>query len=584
MSGTPGTIGRYAVEAELGRGSMGIVHRAHDPVMDRAVAIKTILLPHGLEEERRADFRTRFLREAQAAGRLSHPGIVTVYEFEPGPDDALPFIAMEYVDGANLHELIEREGALNPDWALGMVDTLAGGLQTAHAGGVIHRDLKPSNILVRASDGVAKIADFGVARVNQRNAGATYGSPAYTAPECIRGKAADERSDLYSLAVILYETLSGKRPFEGTTYDALCQAIKHDEPAPIRLHEPDLCPAFDRFFARALAKDPADRFQDAASLREAIAALRREQQDYSSGVSTRIVPHAAARGPAAARESSRRTLDRAAVLRRWRIIGPLALLTMLISFAAGWGLRGSRPADARLPGERVLAPAVTTGAVEGTEPSGATGPPPEALPTKSRVTSPLVGAAAARDGRPARTSGPLETAAEGSKDRPAAAPAERALGRASADAPGLAPTSDGSPTPAAAPTFVEEGPLPFEATAPEVASPSPARLDLIVRSSIKVGTLALFVDGRETYTADLAADGGKLGLALKKTLGKADQIFEARVEVPPGRHTVTARVYSAAKDKEFEDTLEIDLAAGEARALRIVAGRAIGRRVAMALD
>src|SRR6185295_14128525 len=259
MSEERDRIGRFEVTAELGRGSMGVVHRAHDPVMGRDVAIKTVLLPHGLPPTKKEEFHERFLREARAAGRLAHSSIVTVYDFNDGAAGGSPFIAMEYVDGPTLHDLIRDRASLGPSWALTVGEALADALQTAHDAGIVHRDLKPANILVRKADGVAKISDFGVARVNHSDltgVGTTYGSPAYMAPECLRGARADARSDLFALAVILYEVLCGHRPFGGHDFASTCAAILSEPPSPIGRHEPNLAPAFDRFFARALAKAP----------------------------------------------------------------------------------------------------------------------------------------------------------------------------------------------------------------------------------------------------------------------------------------------------------------------------------------
>jgi len=396
------TISRYEVVGEIGRGSMGIVHRAHDPLMDRDVAIKTVLLPNGLSPAEQREFHERFLREARAAGQLSHPNIVTVYDFNDSPPDGPPFIAMEYVQGSTLHELIDREGALNAEWALEVIDALADALRSAHDAGIVHRDLKPANILIRESDGSAKIVDFGIARIRLSeltHPGTAYGSPSYMSPEHIKGERADARSDLFSLAVILYETLTGHRPFDGDSFTAICYAIVHHEPAPIGSFDSGLGPAFDRFFARALAKDPAARFQDGAAFRSALRALKQEQTSFKAGAATMVlsVGPEAGGAPAVARRQSApagpRARDRGAaadwsdgpsdvphptalsmpgaavpwgatpawaVARRWAaegrrlwaqvagrvsllrlVLGAAAFLLITIGFVAGRGLRGA---------------------------------------------------------------------------------------------------------------------------------------------------------------------------------------------------------------------------------------------------
>jgi eukaryotic-like serine/threonine-protein kinase len=282
-------IGRYELTAEVGRGSMGVVHRARDPVMDRDVAIKTVALPHGLPEDKRDEFQARFLREAQAAGRLSHPGIVAVFDYDNGATTGRAFIAMEFVDGPTLQELISRCGRLDPQWVLSLGEALAAALQVAHDAGVVHRDLKPANILIRDADGGAKITDFGVAHIDSSEltvAGLVYGSPAYIAPERLRGERADARSDLFSLGVILYEALCGEKPFGGNDFTSTCLAIITQPTAPVHERHPELSPAFDRFFARALAKNPDERYPDAAAFGNALKALRDEQKWFGRGEAT----------------------------------------------------------------------------------------------------------------------------------------------------------------------------------------------------------------------------------------------------------------------------------------------------------
>ncbi len=159
-------IGRYEVESEIGRGAMGVVYLAHDPRLRRRVAVKTYALPHGLSPDEKTEFHERFLREAQAAAGLSHPAIVTVYDADEDPDRNTPYIAMEYVPGRSLREILETEGTFELDRVLAMVAVLAEALQIAHEAGVVHRDIKPANLLVRESDGAIKIADFGVAKLS----------------------------------------------------------------------------------------------------------------------------------------------------------------------------------------------------------------------------------------------------------------------------------------------------------------------------------------------------------------------------------------------------------------------------------
>jgi len=265
-------IGRYEVESEIGRGAMGVVYLAHDPRLSRRVAIKTHALPAGMSRIRQREFRERFIREARAAGRLTHPGVVTVHDVDEDDDSGALFITMEHVPGTNLEKLL-RGKRIEPEQAGSIADQVAEALHVAHLAGIVHRDVKPANILVRDSDGAVKVADFGVARLSESEltrSGATVGSPAYMSPEQIRGREVDGRSDLFSLAVILYEMLCGERPFAGEDTSALAYSIVHETPVPISKRVADSTSTLDSFFDRAFAKDPAARFPDGAAFREGL--------------------------------------------------------------------------------------------------------------------------------------------------------------------------------------------------------------------------------------------------------------------------------------------------------------------------
>ena len=266
-------VGRYRIEKEIGRGAMGVVYLAHDPTVRRPVAVKVYQLPQGLAAHEEEELRERFLREAQAAGALSHPAIVTVYDAGQTEDSGVPYIAMEYVSGDSLRDLLEREGRLSVSRAVRIAGDLAEALGAAHAQGVIHRDVKPANVLVRQPDGAVKIADFGIARLASSEltrSGLTLGSPAYMSPEQVRGRPVDGRGDLFSLAVILYQMICGRRPFAGEDLSALAYAVAHETPAPIGRQVPGLPGALDRFFERALAKDPGARYPSGDSFRRAL--------------------------------------------------------------------------------------------------------------------------------------------------------------------------------------------------------------------------------------------------------------------------------------------------------------------------
>ena len=278
-------IGRYQIESEIGRGAMGVVYLAHDPRLERPVAVKTYAMPEGLSDDQHEEFRERFLREARAAARLTHPGIVTIYDTGEDPDRRLPYIAMEYVPGSNLRDRLAEEGPLEPHRAVDLATTLCEALDVAHAAGIVHRDIKPANILVTGEVPAVKIVDFGVARLAESEltrSGTTFGSPAYMSPEQVRGQVVDRRSDLFSLAVVLYEAISGQRPHEGEDPATVIHAIVYENPIPISRRTPGVPPGLDRFFDRALAKQPDRRFRNGS---EFAAALRRSLSDAGTSES-----------------------------------------------------------------------------------------------------------------------------------------------------------------------------------------------------------------------------------------------------------------------------------------------------------
>jgi len=266
-------IGRYEVEHEIGRGAGGAVFLANDPRLRRPVAVKVIRLPDGLTPAEQREFRARFAREAQATAGLSHPGIVTVHDAGEDETSGDPYLAMEYVAGRTLREVLDAEGRMPPDRAVALVGRVADALHAAHLQGIVHRDVKPANLLVRDADGAIKVVDFGIARLGGSaltRTDLTLGSPAYMSPEQVRGAPVDGRSDLFSLASILYEALTGSRPFAGDEIPAVLYSIAHTDPTPPSQHVPGLPPALDAFFEIALAKERDERFPTGDAFRAAL--------------------------------------------------------------------------------------------------------------------------------------------------------------------------------------------------------------------------------------------------------------------------------------------------------------------------
>ncbi len=262
-----GPGGRYRIERELGRGAMGVVYQAHDTRLDRRIALKQ--LSSHLSHDR--GFFIRFQQEARALARLSHPNIVQVYDFFQ--DETIAWIAMEFVKGRELGEILEQSGPLAPAEAARLGAQMARAMDYAHEQGVIHRDFKPANVLV-TERGETKIMDFGMARLAQSNshtlAGTLMGSPAYMSPEQGAGEVASARSDVYSLGVTLYEMLTGTVPFEGENMTAVIVQHATKAPEPPRERRPDIPEALDALILGMLAKDPAKRPQAMAAIAEAL--------------------------------------------------------------------------------------------------------------------------------------------------------------------------------------------------------------------------------------------------------------------------------------------------------------------------
>jgi serine/threonine-protein kinase len=257
-------LGRYEILAELGRGAMGVVYKAIDPLIGRTVAIKTIQLD--LARDELANFEERFFREAKSAGRLNHPNIVTIYD--AGKTDNIAYMAMEFLEGQLLKEILDVHTAMSVDRIADIAAQVADGLAYAHENGIVHRDIKPANImLVRGN--VVKITDFGIAQMpcgSRTLAGTVMGSPKYMAPEQVAGAAVDGRSDLFSLGVVLYEMLTGEPPFDGDNINSTMYRIVNEAPVPPKTLAPRIPEVFNHIVAKALAKDPGERYQSAREL------------------------------------------------------------------------------------------------------------------------------------------------------------------------------------------------------------------------------------------------------------------------------------------------------------------------------
>ena len=359
-------LGRYEILDELGHGAMGTVYRARDPKLDRVVALKTITVV-SLSPADEEEYRQRFFREAQAAGKLSHSGIVTIYDVGEEESTQTPFIVMEFIEGQTLEELARGE-RLPTEVALGLVKQVAEALDSAHSQEIVHRDIKPANILV-TPDGRAKITDFGVAKLPMTQftqPGQVLGTPAYMSPEQLTGGGVDGRSDLFSLGVILYWLLTGDKPFTGDTTTAVCFKIVYKDPIPPSQLNPSLGPDYDYVVERALAKDPGRRYQRGREFADDLEDFQSGRPPRSRGAQvaapevertvvahprgappTPTAPAKTATWPPApiAERAAAASLPPPAKKRGWlRPAGVTALLLLLLGAGAWWWRRESAPA------------------------------------------------------------------------------------------------------------------------------------------------------------------------------------------------------------------------------------------------
>jgi eukaryotic-like serine/threonine-protein kinase len=287
------TILHFTVLEKLGEGGMGVVYKARDTRLDRIVALK-FLSPHLTASE--AD-RTRFIQEARAAASLSHPSVCSIIDILES--DTRPFIVMEFVDGTTLHKLLPVQSV---DQAITFVSRIGEALQAAHAAGIVHRDIKTENIMV-TSDGRVKVMDFGLARIrnsmSMTRSGSTVGTLAYMAPEQMQGGAVDARSDIFSLGVVLFETLAGRLPFNGEHDAAVMYSILNEEPVSLLSVRPEVSPELDRIIRRALEKDAADRYQHVDDFVSELGRLQRQTGKVQRPPPVDVLPAVSAQAKAA---------------------------------------------------------------------------------------------------------------------------------------------------------------------------------------------------------------------------------------------------------------------------------------------
>ncbi len=454
----PQTLGKYEIRGTLGRGAMGVVYDGWDPQIARRVAIKTVQVPANPDPDT-AEEIARFKREAQAAGRLTHPNIVGVYDY--GETGDIAYIVMEFVEGPSLKGLLDKQERFDVPALRRVMDGLLAGLQFSHERGVVHRDIKPANVML-TKEGQPKIADFGIARIEMSSmtqAGTMLGTPAYMSPEQFMGQVVDARTDVYSAGVLLYQLLTGERPFDGGL-TAIMHKVLNTEPPPPSTLAVTAPAALDAVVRKAMAKRPDDRYPSAAAFAEAIrgaldapagttAPLDAEATLIGSAPARAADPPAPAARPAPAPPSAAAAVPARSSGSRAPLLAGVAVVALLVLGGGGWFLL--RPAAPPAPVETATvrpAPATPQGTPQPTPQADtpAAGPAGTA-PTPPTAPTPAAEAAATQQpGAQPSPAGPVATAS-------------------AAAAPATAPTA-----PAPAPQEQPAAPLPAQPSPPQVQS------------------------------------------------------------------------------------------------------------------
>jgi tRNA A-37 threonylcarbamoyl transferase component Bud32 len=397
-------LGKFEIRRELGKGAMGVVYEGYDPMIERMVAIKTIRAEN-LQGDDAEEQLTRFRREAQSAGKLTHPNIVGIYDF--GLDDGTYYIAMEFVKGRELQDMLNANERFGTAGVVQVMTQLLDALDYSHRSGVIHRDIKPANIII-LDDGTVKVADFGIARVESSNltqAGVVLGTPSYMSPEQFMGQTVDGRSDLFSAGIILYQLLTGEKPFTGSL-TTIMHKVLQEQPLPPSTLNVQVPRAFDAVLQKALAKRPDERYQTgrefAAAIREAASAsaARSGDQTLIDLDATNLTAGATPGSPSTRGEATQRTVRQAApaaqplppAARRSKapVVAALAGIVLVSAGAAAWMLlarapKQSAPAQPPLAATPVQPAAATLAAAK---PEATPPPPPAPVVASAPATMP----------------------------------------------------------------------------------------------------------------------------------------------------------------------------------------------------
>jgi len=501
----PKQIGRYEILSELGRGSMGSVYLALDPNIGRKVAVKVLDPLRGVSADEEAELQQRFVLEARAAGRLSHPGIVVVYDADTEPESGSPYIAMEWVDGPSLEQRILEKGHLPISEAIDVIRQVAQALEAAHEAGLVHRDIKPANLLVDAS-GAVKISDFGIAKftsLSNTRAGRLLGSPFYMSPEQIRNEPVDRRSDLFSLGVVLYQAVTGVLPFGGDSLAGIAYRIAEIDPKPAETLNPAVTNPLGKVIDRALEKDPDSRFQEAEELARALDELGDTSTQEATASPPIGLPEPTA-APAAARAEDEVGMEGVlAFLGARKLTLAIISLSVLFALMAVFWPRVEDPSPVAA-GE----PVESIEVAEIGPPPGAEEQADEELP-EIEVLEPV--AADPRESSDSRIVPPSFPYRQGEQPRNGSA------AKAPAQQQGNAETNDADQA----------------GTRPRPVATG--RLRVTYFNRLKDGTVKLWVNDELVWTESVSSPGG----FLNRTLG---QEVSTRLVVPAGRHMIEVRI------------------------------------------
>jgi serine/threonine-protein kinase len=591
-------VGRYEIVGELGAGSMSRVYLAHDPNLDRQIALKVVVKGWTLDTQEQKELERRFLLEARAVGKLSHPGIVRVYDADTDPSSGVPYIAMEWVQGRSLRSHLEEKGRLTGNRTLEILAQVARALDYAHRKGRIHRDIKPSNILIE-KDGRAKVSDFGVAKIMTEThtmSGHVLGTPAYMAPEQVRDEPLDGRSDLFSLGAVLYQCLTGALPFAGDSLVQVVYKILNVEPRPLQLPESPTSQLLTTIAQRALQKDPSARFQSgeefALALHEVQDLMGDETaEDLDPAAADRSPPPAllqfppAAVAPAGSASEVTESLtlqlttseieeavtrpgvgatetdttvptalasshDDSSPTKTWQWLVAAAVLLVM---AAVLSVLAPRHAVSPVPDssrktvmQTTPIPSPATGPQVGADsmpPMAATSPPATAAETTEPGPAPRVSPQPTTDAGPARPVSPEKTS-----QQPELAAAGREPGAGASQ-----PRTDDAPIGAA-----------IEARS--LVTPAVSVVEIRYRHKTEKTNLSVSLDGKVVWSEPLKRPVNPLAWATGKDV-------VAIVPVPIGMHSLEIRVSIPDKDFEASRKLRSYFAEGQQRVLKVTLNR-----------